>query len=71
MALIEQRNYFVPGDLVEFFGPNLENTQMIVDEIIDYQTNEKLEVAQHPLQLLLIKVPFKLEKHNMMRKVNI
>lgn len=71
MALIEQRNYFIPGDLVEFFGPNLENTQMIVDEIIDYQTNEKLEVAQHPLQLLLIKVPFKLEKHNMMRKVNI
>lgn len=71
MALIEQRNYFVSGDLVEFFGPNLENTQMVVDEIIDYQTNEKLEVAQHPLQLLLIKVPFKLEKHNMMRKVNI
>ena len=71
MALIEQRNYFVPGDLVEFFGPNLENTQMVVDEIIDYQTKEKLEVAQHPLQLLLIKVPFKLEKHNMMRKVNI
>lgn len=71
MALIEQRNYFLPGDLVEFFGPNLENTQMVVDEIIDYQTNEKLEVAQHPLQLLLIKVPFKLEKHNMMRKVNI
>lgn len=71
IALIEQRNYFVPGDLVEFFGPNLENTQMVVDEIIDYQTKEKLEVAQHPLQLLLIKVPFKLEKHNMMRKVNI
>ena len=71
MALIEQRNYFIPGDLVEFFGPNLENTQMVVDEIIDYQTNEKLEVAQHPLQLLLIKVPFKIEKHNMMRKVNI
>ena len=71
MALIEQRNYFLPGDLVEFFGPNLENTQMVVDEIIDYQTKEKLEVAQHPLQLLLIKVPFKLEKHNMMRKVNI
>lgn len=71
MALIEQRNYFLPGDLIEFFGPNLENTQMVVDEIIDYQTKEKLEVAQHPLQLLLIKVPFKLEKHNMMRKVNI
>ncbi len=71
MALIEQRNYFKPGDIVEFFGPKLENTQVIIEEIIDYQTKEKLEVACHPLQLLLIKVPFVLKKDDMMRKVNI
>ena len=71
MALIEQRNYFKPGDVVEFFGPKLDNTVMTVEEIIDYETKEKLEVACHPLQLLLIKVPFVLEKDDMMRKVNI
>ena len=70
MAVIEQRNYFKPGDVVEFFGPNLENTTMIVEEIIDYETKEKLEVACHPLQLLWIKVPFILKKDDMMRKVN-
>ena len=64
-------NYFKPGDVVEFFGPKLDNTVMTVEEIIDYETKEKLEVACHPLQLLLIKVPFVLEKDDMMRKVNI
>lgn len=71
MALIEQRNYFKPGDMVEFFGPNLKNTQTMIEEIIDYETKEKLEVAHHPLQLLLIKVPFIVQKDDMVRKVNI
>ncbi|MBQ8292427.1 MAG: U32 family peptidase [Bacilli bacterium] len=71
VALIEQRNYFKVGDEVEFFGPTLPNTKMIIDEIIDYETKEKREVANHPLQLLLIKVPFKLTKDDMVRKVNI
>lgn len=70
-ALIEQRNYFKPGDMIEFFGPNLANTQIIVEEIIDYETKEKLDVACHPLQLLLIKVPFMVSKDVMVRKVNI
>lgn len=70
-ALIEQRNYFVPGDKVEFFGPSLNNKQMIIGEIIDYETKEILEIAHHPLQLLLIKVPFMVSKNDMMRKVNI
>lgn len=71
MALIEQRNYFKPGDMVEFFGPKLENTVIKIEEIIDYETKEKLEVACHPLQLLLIKVPFVVRKDDMVRKVNV
>lgn len=71
MALIEQRNYFKSGDLVEFFGPDLKNTQMVIDEIIDYETKEVLDVAHHPLQLLLIKVPFVVSKDAMIRKVSI
>ena len=57
--------------MVEFFGPNLKNTQTMIEEIIDYETKEKLEVAHHPLQLLLIKVPFIVQKDDMVRKVNI
>lgn len=68
-ALIEQRNYFEVGDMVEFFGPSLENMRYKVEEIIDAITLEKIDVARHPLQKLLIKLPFKVSKFDMMRKV--
>ncbi len=66
-VILEQRNYFVPGDVVEFFGPNLENTTFIIEEIFD-EKNEKLEVARHPLQVIKFKVPFELNRNDMMRK---
>lgn len=69
IALIEQRNYFEVGDLVEFFGPNLENQQAIINQIVDYETKTELDVARHPLQKLEIKVDIPLTKHDMMRKV--
>ena len=28
MVTLEQRNYFKPGDKIEFFGPNMETFQM-------------------------------------------
>lgn len=69
IAKIEQRNYFEIGDVVEFFGPNLENTKMKIEKIIDDETGEEIAVARHPLQILRIEVPFKLSKDDMMRKV--
>lgn len=68
-AIIEQRNYFQIGDTVEFFGPNLKNTVFVIEEISDFETGEKLDVARHPLQKLKIKVPFLLSSNDMMRKV--
>ena len=56
-------------DVVEFFGPNLENTKMKIEKIIDDETGEEIAVARHPLQILRIEVPFKLSKDDMMRKV--
>lgn len=70
MALVEQRNYFKCGDTLEFFGPNLNNTQLVVEDMIDASTNEHLEVARHPLQQVLIKVPFEVHKHDMIRVIN-
>lgn len=71
VATIEQRNYFEVGDLVEFFGPTLDNTQMIVTSIKDVLTNEDLMVARHPLQQLYIEIPFEVKPHDMMRKVKL
>lgn len=67
IAIIEQRNYFVKGDEVEFFGPNLENTKFVIEEMKDIDDND-LDIARHPLQLLKIKIPFKVSKYDMMRK---
>lgn len=69
MALIEQRNYFVVGDMVEFFGPNMANVKANIIQMYDYETKEPLEVARHPLQKILIFLPFKVSKNVMMRKV--
>lgn len=69
LALIEQRNYFEIGDTLEFFGPNLNNTLFKLEKMWDYQTKEELDVARHPLQLILIELPFKVSKDDMVRLV--
>ena len=68
-ALIEQRNYLVVGDKVEFFGPNLSNTTHIINRMIDFETKEEMEIARHPLQKFWIDVPFKVSKYDLIRKV--
>ena len=71
IALIEQRNYFETGNTLEFFGPKLKNTLMICPVFNDYKTNEELTIARHPLQLLTMKVDFKVEKFDMLRLASI
>lgn len=68
-AMIEQRNYFCVGDLVEAFGPNTPNTRFVVEKLIDVETNETETVARHPLQKFYINCPIKLSIHDMLRKV--
>jgi len=67
MVTLEQRNYFKPGQEVEFFGPEIDNFKVIIDKIWDDKGNE-LDVARHPLQIVTFKVDKKLYPNNMMRK---
>lgn len=67
IATIEQRNYFSLGDVVEFFGPQLANTKMQISMMMN-ENKEPLEIARYPLQIVKIKVPFKLSPFDMMRK---
>lgn len=69
VALIEQRNYFELGDLVEVFGPTIENTKFKIEKMVDEKTNEEIDVARHPLQKIYINSPIVLSKHDMIRKV--
>lgn len=69
VALIEQRNYFETGDLLEAFGPKLENKTFIAPILKDVTTLDEFRVARHPLQQFYIKMPFPVSKFDMIRKV--
>jgi len=67
IVTLQQRNYFKPGDEVEFFGPEIENIRITISEI----TNKKgqvLDAARHPLEIVQFICPIKLYPNNMMRK---
>jgi putative protease len=63
---IEQRNNFKVGDTIEVFGPNTLATKIKVDSIIN-EENESVNVASHPQEVLYVKVPFKVEKNDILR----
>lgn len=63
---IEQRNNFKVGDTIEVFGPNTLTTKIKVDSIIN-EENESIRVANHPQEVLYVKVPFKVEKNDILR----
>jgi U32 family peptidase len=67
MITLQQRNFFKPGDEVEFFGPGIENFTVVVDEIFDEKGNS-LDAARHPLEIVRFKCPHKVNPYDMMRK---
>lgn len=68
IATIEQRNYFVPGDLAEVFSPTNEPLQFKIEEIKDEQ-GTVLDAARHPKQILKVFIPFKVDKFDIIRKI--
>lgn len=63
---IEQRNYFKVGDTVQFFGPNTETFDYVVEEIYD-ESNNLIESANHAQMIIKLKIPHKLARFDMMR----
>ncbi len=64
--LLEQRNYFKIGDVVEFFGPNMEPFSYTINKILD-ENKEEISIARHPRMLVYLNVGRKLPKYSMMR----
>ena len=65
-VIVEQRNYFKPGDVVEIFGPNIETVTLTIPKIYDMDGN-LLDVARHPKQLIKFKCEIPLSKMDIMR----
>ena len=68
IAIVQQRNYFIPGDILEVFGPNIKTTKFTCEKILD-NDNNVLDAARHPLQILKIEIPFTVTKNDMIRLV--
>lgn len=66
MVLLEQRNYFKKGDIVEFFGPETATFTYTVHTILN-DKDEEIEVANHPNMLVKLPVDKPLHKWDMMR----
>ncbi|MCI8331191.1 MAG: U32 family peptidase [Bacilli bacterium] len=65
-ATFEQRNNFKVGETVEIFGPNKEAKKFIVEEIKN-KDGEEVKVAAHPQEILKLKVPFEVQKNDIIR----
>ena len=66
MATITQRNYFKVGDIVEVFGPNIETFSFVIEKMYDEDGNS-IEIANHPEQIIKIKLDKKIYKDNIIR----
>ena len=67
MATLVVRNNFAIGCEAEVFGPHITNEPFIMDDCYN-EENEKVEVANKPMQVLRTKIPFKVERNDMIRK---
>lgn len=64
--LVEERNFFKIGDIVEFFGPNTEPITYKINKIYDENMNP-IEVARHPRMLTYLEFTGDLPVGSMMR----
>ncbi|WP_018924120.1 peptidase U32 family protein [Salsuginibacillus kocurii] len=67
MVTLQQRNYFKPGDVIEFFGPEIEVFSQEVETIWD-ENGKEIDAARHPLQIVTFRVDRPVYPKNMMRK---
>ena len=63
---ITQKNYFKPGDMVEFISPDRETFSYVIPSIYDLDGNE-LECARHPEEIIRFKLDKEVMQYDMMR----
>lgn len=65
-AIIEQRNYFKPGDKVTVFGPKTEDYSFVIKSLTDEEGN-MLDAARHPREIVRINCEQKVLKNDLLR----
>ncbi|MDO4265972.1 MAG: U32 family peptidase [Eubacteriales bacterium] len=67
MALIEQKNKFCTGDVIEIMKPDFSNVQTKVLGIFDAETGEEQPSCPHSRQMLLLKLSVLPDAHDILR----
>lgn len=67
IAFVEVKNVFAKGDELEVFGPKIDNLHFKAEVMFD-QNYDPVELANKPTQLLMLRMPFAVEKGDMIRK---
>lgn len=65
-AIVEVRNYFNLGDVVQVFGPKMDTVEFTIEVITDMD-GESLEFCNHPKDIVRIKTPYNLDENAMIR----
>lgn len=63
---ITQKNFFKPGDMVEFISPDRDTFDYVIPDIYDIDGN-KLDCARHPEQIIRFKLDKQVFEYDMMR----
>lgn len=67
LAKIQQRNHFKVGEKISVMQPFLEDIDMSIQEIYDENMN-KIEIANHAMDILYIKTELPIKKHGIIRR---
>ncbi|CAM3045727.1 collagenase-like protease [Lactococcus hircilactis] len=68
VATIRQRNVIMEGDTIEFYGPGFRHVDTVIHNLRLAQTDERIDRAKNPMELLHIDVPFAVSVGDMIRK---
>lgn len=68
IAIVEVKNMFDIGDKLEVFGPQLDNTQFI-NNVMFNEEWKFIKEAHKPTEIIYLRLPVKVEKNYMIRKV--
>lgn len=66
-VLVEQRNYFEPGDLIEVLQPKGSNFTFKLEKIFD-KKGQSIDAARHPQQKVFIQAPKPLISSSLLRR---
>jgi len=68
LAIIEVKNIFEKGDKLEVFSPSIDNEVFICNLMFDEEWKQII-IANKPTQMIYLRLPFKVDKYAMIRKV--